>query len=137
MSKAADTLHDASEKMSETVSGVYAAALDKAGDAGRITARGVEGNPIAMLVGGIAAGAVAGALIPASRRESDALRPIGGKVNAAAREALDAARDAGKDALDDLGFSRDGARGQIDKLVEAVAKTASAAGGAAVQSFKS
>lgn len=56
-------------------------------------------NPVGALVGGFAVGAVLGAVIPATRRERDALAPLGTKINDAARTAARQAAEAGRDKL--------------------------------------
>lgn len=50
-------------------------------------------NPVTALAGGFAVGALIGALLPASRREREALQPLGAKVSEAARGAVDTGRD--------------------------------------------
>ena len=50
-------------------------------------------NPVAALGAGFAVGALAGALLPASRREREALKPIGAKIGEAARGAVDTGRE--------------------------------------------
>jgi len=67
-----------------------ASANDRAGNgaSGRIA-----GNPVAALAGGFAVGALVGALLPSSRREREALQPIGAKLGEAARGAVDTGRE--------------------------------------------
>ena len=70
----------------------------------------LQENPIAMLLGGLALGALVGALLPRSEREAALLGPLGERIGDAAREAFEAARATGYDQLDELGLSKDGAR---------------------------
>ena len=102
---------------------------DKAAD-------GVASAPLVVVAGGIAAGAIAGLLIPRSEREAQLLGPIGQKLNEGAATAARAARDAGKAELAAVGLSRVGASEQMGKLVEGVAKAVSSAGNAAKESRK-
>lgn len=52
-----------------------------------------SGNPVATLAGGFAVGVLVGALLPASRREREALQPVGAKLGDAARGAVDTGRE--------------------------------------------
>lgn len=135
MSKVTDTLHDTTDRVTEKVSEAYASARDAAGGAGRRAASGIEANPLAALAGGLAIGAAAAALLPASKREAELLGPVGARISDAAKGAVDAARTAGGETLGELGISQQGVKEQIDKLVDAALKTINAAGGAAVQSL--
>jgi len=65
-------------------------------------ARSVTGNPTAALAGGFLVGALVGALAPASEREREALRPLGGKLSDAARDQARKAAKAGRDKMDQL-----------------------------------
>ena len=93
----------------------YASAREKASDARRRAAEGINENPTAAIVGGIALGAVVAALVPRSDREAKALAPIGNKLNKAAKGAVAAAKSAGKEKIGELGLDR--ARDSVRKLV--------------------
>ncbi len=129
----------------ETVSGAYSAARErtaaaydatreKAGQARRRTAEEIDENPIAALVGGIALGALAATVIPRTRREVEALGPIGQKLSGVAREAVEKARSAGKEKIGELGLDRakDGVRKLVDEAVgaasDAIGKSPSSGG---------
>lgn len=92
-----------------------------------------EANPLALVAGGIAVGALVGALLPRSERERTLLAPVGGKLSAGVAAALDAAKEAGLAELDGAGISRDAARDQVRGLVDGLLKAASSAGSAAAQ----
>jgi ElaB/YqjD/DUF883 family membrane-anchored ribosome-binding protein len=130
--KASDVLEAAKDRSSEAVE----AARVKAAQARRATSDGIEGNPLAALIGGIAVGVLVGALLPRTKREEEALGPIATKLTEAARTAAAAARDAGKQSLDEMGINRDAARGQVDKLVDTAVKAASSAGTAAADAVR-
>lgn len=109
--------------------------------AGLATARtkvgaGVDGYPVAALVGGLALGAALGALLPRTRKEEEMLGPIGETISDRARSAVTAARDAGQAKLDELGLSTDAAGKQVGKLIESVALVAESAGTAAVEAIR-
>jgi hypothetical protein len=125
-------LSDAYGKVSERVAAAYAAAREKTAGAGET----LENNPLAALLGGIAIGAIAGALIPRIEKEKELLAPLGAKIGDAARAALNAGRSAGGDALSEAGLSTDQVRAQVSKLVEEALKAASTAGTAAIEAAR-
>lgn len=111
----------------------YDAARDKAHDAARQTAETIESNPLSVLVGGLALGALAGAVLPRSQREKELLAPVGRKVNATAVAALAAAKEVGRQELESRGLTATGAKEQARSLFKEVTKAASNAGKAAAQ----
>ena len=68
------------------------AARARASLAARRAADGIEENPMAALVGGLAIGAIAGALLPATRREAKLLGPLGAAAGEAGRIGANRAR---------------------------------------------
>jgi ElaB/YqjD/DUF883 family membrane-anchored ribosome-binding protein len=126
------TLSDAYGKVSDRVAAAYAAAREKTAGAGEK----LEANPLAALLGGIAIGAIAGALLPRLEKEKELLAPLGAKIGDAARAALDAGKSAGTGALDEAGLSSDQIRAQVSKLVEQALKAASTAGTAAIEAAR-
>ena len=106
-------------------------AIDAASDAARRASHSMEANPIGLLIGGIAVGAAVGALMPRSDREKDLLAPVGARLGTAARQALAAAKDAGKAELEARGLTRDSAQSQVKELFQGVLKAAGTAGAAA------
>jgi ElaB/YqjD/DUF883 family membrane-anchored ribosome-binding protein len=120
-------IKDEANGVGSRVATAYASAREKAGEA----ASGIGANPVAAVIGGLAIGAIAGALLPRLEKEKELLAPIGERVNGAARAALEAGKTAGRDALGDAGFSGDALRGQVSKLVDQAISAAGAAGTAA------
>lgn len=114
--------------------------LKSGGDAARAAklkmADEVDAFPVAALVGGLALGAVLGAILPRTRQEEELLGPIGGTINERAKEAVVAARDAGQTKLAELGISGDAAGKQVGKLIESIAQVAETAGSAAVDAVR-
>jgi len=104
--------------------------------AGRKAAGQVDTFPVAALVGGLAIGAAIGALLPRTRQEEDLLGPIGGAINDRAKDAVQAARQAGQAKLDELGISGDAAGKQVGRLIESIAQVAETAGSAAVEAVR-
>jgi hypothetical protein len=117
------------QETAETARAGLASARTKVGE-------GVDGYPVAALIGGLAVGVALGALLPRSKKEADLLGPIGNSVNERARSAINAARDAGQGKLDELGLSTNAAGKQVGKLIESVAEVAEVAGTAAVDAIR-
>lgn len=111
-------------------------ARDGAARAARRTAEAVEGNPLAVLAGGIAVGVLAGALLPKTERESALLGPVGKRLTEGATTAAKAARDAGVAELASAGISRDALREQAEKIVGKVMSAVQDAGDAAARAAK-
>lgn len=97
---------------------------------------GVESFPVIALAGGLAIGAMLGALLPRTRQEEELLGTIGGAINDRAKDAVVAARDAGQAKLEELGISQAAAGKQVGKLIESIAQVAESAGSAAVDAVR-
>lgn len=93
----------------------------------------IETNPLGVLAGGLAIGAIAGALIPRTEREKELLRPVGDKLGTLAAAAIAAAKDAGRAEMESRGLTKDSARDQVKSLFQNVGKAASGAATAAVK----
>lgn len=118
-------------KVTEKVSTAYGTALEKAEGAAGSVGSGIESNPFAALLGGLALGAIAGALLPRLEQEQQLLAPVGARIADAARAALEAGKTAGKEALDQNGLTTDALRSQVSGLFDQALKAAGAAGSAA------
>ncbi|WP_242146615.1 hypothetical protein [Sphingomonas sp. BAUL-RG-20F-R05-02] len=128
-----DTLETTLENAKDSASKALASAGDTAKETARKTAEGIEANPLSVLVGGVALGVLAGALIPRSDREAQLLKPVGQRLTDAARGATDAAKEAGLAELDGLGLSPNAAKDTAGKLIEGLLKALSTAGSAAAK----
>ena len=134
---------DAYESTRERTNAAYQAARERAGSAlegVRETARtasdrasqGIESNPMAAIVGGLALGVIAGAVLPKTQREQALLGPAGRKIHDTAREAARAAKDAGREQIDELGLNRDTVQRRLGEFTDrAVGAVKSSAGAAA------
>jgi ElaB/YqjD/DUF883 family membrane-anchored ribosome-binding protein len=100
------------------------------------TAEGVDHNPIAALVGGLAIGALAAALLPRTQREDKLVGNVGAKVRNTAKSAAQNAKQTALDQLDNLGVNADSAKDQFRDLVNKVGQAAQSAGSAAAQSVR-
>ena len=87
--------------------------------------------PLALIAGGIAAGAILAALLPTSRRERELLAPVTDSLRDRASAAVSAAKDAGNARLGELGLTRDAGgeavRSIIDGATDALKASAKAA----------
>ena len=100
------------------------------------TSSGIDKNPLAIVLGGIAIGAIVGALLPRTERETRLMGKTGKKLNKKAREMAKAAKSAGKDKVDSLGLNGDAVRDQFRDLVSKAAEAVKAAGQAATEAAK-
>ena len=128
-----DRLRDTLDHGRESASQAYQDAKEKAGDLSQKTARTIEKNPLGILVGGLAVGVIAGALIPRSAREKELLNPLGKKLGETIRQATQAARETGLRELEDAGLTKDNAKDRARSLFDDVVKAASNAGSAAAK----
>jgi ElaB/YqjD/DUF883 family membrane-anchored ribosome-binding protein len=94
---------DAYQAARDRTSAAYSAARDRAGTVGQRTAEGIDSAPMVAIAGGLALGALLGALLPRSSREEELLRPVGQKLSETARGAIDNARETARDQIGDLG----------------------------------
>lgn len=84
-------------------------------------------NPLALLAGGVAIGAVIGALIPRFARERELLDPVGRKLADRATATVQAVKDTGKAEIDSILPPRDAAKERVSQLIENVLEAAKGA----------
>ncbi|KQN29624.1 hypothetical protein [Sphingomonas sp. Leaf38] len=142
MTDAKTTIHDTENRVRdgldtvrETASKVYHDAGDKASEVLEVSrektkrvVNTLESNPLGILVGGLAVGAIAGALIPRSAREKELLAPVGKRLSETVVAATAAAKAAGQSELGELGLTKENARGQARGLLDGIVKALSTAG---------
>ena len=109
---------EAYESARERTRTAFASTRESVRGAGQATVDGIDANPVAAVIGGLALGALVGALLPRSQREQELLGSVGEKINNTAREAFVAARDAGRRELDEIGLSKDGVRRRLEELTD-------------------
>lgn len=100
------------------------------------TIEGIDKSPLAMILGGIAIGAIVGALLPRTERETKVLGKAGKKLNKKARKIAEAAKVAGMSQVDTLGLNGEAMRTQFRELVSKAALAVKAAGQAATEAAK-
>lgn len=111
-------------------------ARDTATQARQKTADGIDASPVAALIGGLALGALAAAVLPRTRKEDELFGDIGGRINDTARDAAQAAKEAGRGKLDELGINKDAAIDKAKELAQSVAGAAKESASAAASSVK-
>lgn len=100
------------------------------------TGDNIDRNPLAIVLGGIALGAIVGALLPTTEREKKVMGKTGKKLNKKAKEMAKAAKAAGKEKVDSLGLNGDAVREQFRDLVSKAALAVKAASDAATAEAK-
>lgn len=93
---------EAYESTRERTSAAYAGMRERAARAGRTAGEQIEANPMAAIAGGLAIGALLGALLPRSERETELLGSVGTRINETAREAARTAAEAGRQQVEEI-----------------------------------
>lgn len=137
-SRAADALEsvktsasEAYETAREKTSAAYQSARQRAHEAYDSTKDGIDSNPGAALIGGIAVGALIAALLPRTRQEDKALGAIGQRIRDTARDAAKAAQAEGTRKLDELGLNKETARQKFTELADGAREAAKSSAQAA------
>lgn len=130
---ASETLGSAKDKANELLGSARTSAVQ----ARQKTADGIDASPVAALIGGLALGALAAAVLPRTRREDEMFGDIGGRINDTARTAAQAAKDAGRDKMEELGINKDAAMDKAKELAQSVSGVVKESANAAASSVKS
>jgi hypothetical protein len=88
---------------------------------------GIASNPLALLAGGVALGAVIGALIPRLARERELLDPVGRQLADRAAATVQAVKDTGRAEIDSILPPKDAAKERVGRLIENVLEAAKGA----------
>jgi len=110
----------------DRTSALYGSARDRASGAISTSRDTIDANPVVALAGGLAIGAILGALLPTSRREQELLGEVGSRVNETAKDVANTAMEAGRSQVDELkstAFQKVG-----EAVVDAVSTTKSGQG---------
>ena len=97
---------------------------------------GVDGSPLLALGGGLALGALIAALLPKTRTEDRLLGQVGGRITDSARNAADAAKEAGREKLAELNITREAGKGAMQSLIDGIGEAARTSGKAAVEAAR-
>jgi hypothetical protein len=92
----------------------------------------VDGSPLLALGGGLALGALIAAVLPRTQAEDRMLGSVGGRITGGARDAFDAAKEAGREKLAELNITQEAGKGAVQSLVDGIAEAAKSSGQAAL-----
>lgn len=95
------------------------------------------GSPLLALGSGLAIGALVGALMPRTRAETRLMGKVGSRITTSARDALDAAKEAGREKLTELNITRDAGASAMQSLIDGLGEAARSSGQAAVDAVRS
>ena len=132
----ADKASDAIDGARERAITAYDSARDNAAAAGKKASDQLGEAPLAVIAGGIAAGAILAALLPTSRREKDLLAPVTDNIRDRASAAVEAAKTAGQARLDELGLTRDAGGQAVRSIVDGATQALKASAKAAATSVR-
>jgi ElaB/YqjD/DUF883 family membrane-anchored ribosome-binding protein len=102
----------------------YDSARERASQASAKAGDQIDEAPLIALAGGLAVGALLAALLPRTRREDELLGGVGGKITGSARAAVDAAKDAGREKLNELNLTRDAGTSALQTIIKGVSEAA-------------
>ncbi len=119
-----DRAGDAYDSARTAAVDAYGSAREKASAASVRAGDGIDEAPLIALAGGLAVGVLLAALLPRTTTEDKVLGPVGERLTGSARNALDAAKDAGRDKLNELNFTRDAGASAIQSIIRGVSDAA-------------
>ena len=114
----------------------YDSARERAAEAGARAREGLKEAPLLTLGGGLALGALLAALLPKTRAEGKLLGPVGGRITDTARNAADAAKEAGREKLAELNITRDAGASAVQSLIDGIGEAARTSGKAALDAAR-
>jgi ElaB/YqjD/DUF883 family membrane-anchored ribosome-binding protein len=130
-SAARDKASSAYDTAREKTSAAYGTARARASQGRARATTTLDENPVAVLVGGLALGALVGALLPRGRRETELLSGVGGRISDTTKRVTDAARESARETIDGYGLNADSALDKVNSLFETATKAVSSIGSAA------
>ena len=96
----------------------------------------LEEAPLIALAGGLAAGALIAALLPRTRTEERLVRPVANRAKETAKTAAQAAKEAGRSRLNELGLTPDKGKDAVRTLLDGARDAARASAQAAAGSVR-
>ena len=114
----------------------YGSARGRVGDAGRRAGDALDEAPFVAIAAGLAAGAAIAALLPRSRTEDRLLKPVTDRARETAQSAFQAAKDAGRDRLDELGLTKERGSETIKSILDGARDAAKASAQAAAGTYR-
>ena len=119
-----DRAGDAFDSARTAAVDAYDSAREKAALAKARTGDGIDEAPLIALAGGLAVGVLLAALLPRTEREDKMLGPIGERITGGARDAVEAAKEAGREKLTELNLTRDAGSSAIEQIIKGVSQAA-------------
>ena len=119
-----DRAGDAYDSARTAAVDAYDSARDKAALAKEKTSDGIDEAPLIALAGGLAVGVLLAALLPRTAKENELLGPIGERITGSARNAVDAAKEAGREKMSELNLTRDAGSSALEKIIRGVSDAA-------------
>ena len=110
----------------------YDSARENAANVGRKAGDGIDEAPLIALAGGLAIGALLAALLPKTAKETELLGGVGERLTGTARTAAEAAKDAGKAKLEELGLTRDAGAETLKSILKGAGDATKASAQAAL-----
>ena len=119
-----DRAGDAYDSARTTAVEAYDSARERASEAAARAGDGIDEAPLIALAGGLAVGVLLAALLPRTAQEDKLLGPIGEKITGSARNAVEAAKEAGREKMTELNLTRDAGSSAIETLIKGVSEAA-------------
>ena len=119
-----DRAGDAYDSARTAAVDAYDSARDKAASAKEKTSDGIDEAPLIALAGGLAVGVLLAALLPRTAKENELLGPLGERITGSARNAIDAAKEAGREKMSELNLTRDAGSSALEKIIRGVSDAA-------------
>ena len=131
-----DRASSAYEGARERAIEAYEAGRERASTARASARKGIGDSPFVALGGGLAIGALLAALLPKTKAESKLLGGVGGRITDGARDALGAAREAGREKLAELNITKDAGTSAVQSLIDGIGQAAKTSGQAALDAVR-
>jgi len=119
-----DRAGDAYDSARTAAVDAYDAAREQAVLAKEKTSDGIDEAPLIALAGGLAVGVLLAALLPRTDREDKLFGPLGERITGSAKNAVDAAKEAGREKLSELNLTRDAGTSALEKIIRGVSDAA-------------
>ena len=134
--RAAELLGQGKDVASERAKATAVAAKDAAQQAAAKSGEVINRNPLAAVFGGLAIGTLIAALLPRTKVETKVVGSAGRKINETAKHAVEAAKEAGQEKMDEMGVSPGSLREQFKDLFGKALEVAKSAATAAEEAAR-
>ncbi len=119
-----DRAADAYDSARTAAVDAYDSARNKAALAKEKTSDGIDEAPLIALAGGLAVGVLLAALLPRTTKEKELFGPLGERITGSAKNAVEAAKEAGRDKMAELNLTRDAGTSALEKIIRGVSDAA-------------